>query len=57
MNYYVNLKIKYSKIIYRHFIQKIKLKFVKIIRNFLKIFVAFMRQLCYYHMARCENVA
>lgn len=54
---YVNLKIKFLVKIICHYAQKQIKNFVKNIRTFFKVFLAFMQQLCYYSKARCENAA
>lgn len=56
-DYYVNRKIKNYINSIRYFAQKIDEKFVKNIRTFFQVFLAFLQQLCYYAKARCENAA
>lgn len=56
-DYYVNRKIKNYINFIRYFAQKLTKKFVKNIRTFFKVFLAFLQQLCYYAKARCENAA
>ena len=57
INYCVNLKIDFKSKFICYFAQKYNKNFVKNIRTFLKVFLDFMRQLCYYLKARCENAA
>ena len=56
-NYYVNRKIKNHINFIRYIAQKSTENFVKNIRTFFKVFLAFLQQLCYYAKARCENAA
>lgn len=54
---YVNRKIKNHINFIGRFAQKSVKKFVKNIRTFFQVFLAFLQQLCYYAKARCENAA
>lgn len=56
-DYYVNRNIKNQTNFVRYFAQKYDKNFVKNIRTFFQVFLAFLQQLCYYAKARCENAA